>query len=288
MRRLAAPNEGLPVGRLRPRTRRPVVSASQRPGTLVLVFTEIDCAAGDPGCRQSSPLRSGSQAGRSARMLEPTRRGAGARDRHDDSLGGDRALDIAQPPAPGRPARAGVEGNRLIAARQPRLANAALRRTARACTPAACARLRLRARPSHLPSANALLLGDAAPDPRPKRAGAHPAPPAARPEVASRPLTGTHDMARGAASGSRRDLAFEPGPPRFSDSTRRAADQGEIPGNEATLVTVQSLRSGERGEGVAAGVGGEQFGQVVEQRALLLAASGGGGEGALSEPFAVV
>jgi hypothetical protein len=40
--------------------------------------------------------------------------------------------------------------------------------------------------------------------------------------------------------------------------------------------------------GVAAAVGGEQFGQVVEQRALLLAAGGCGGEGALSEPFAGV
>jgi hypothetical protein len=58
--------------------------------------------------------------------------------------------------------------------------------------------------------------------------------------------------------------------------------------NLANPVTVQSRAQASAGKGVAAAVGGEQFGQVVEQRALLLAAGGCGGEGALGEPFAVV
>ena len=42
-------------------------------------------------------------------------------------------------------------------------------------------------------------------------------------------------------------------------------------------VTVQSLGSGERGEGIAAVVGGDQFGQAFEQGAVLLAAGDGSG-----------
>ena len=58
----------------------------------------------------------------------------------------------------------------------------------------------------------------------------------------------------------------------------------ELPVNERKLreiavfalpgkwVSVQCLRSGERGGWVAGGVGGEEFGEVCEQRALLQAA----------------
>src|SRR6266542_5682366 len=47
-------------------------------------------------------------------------------------------------------------------------------------------------------------------------------------------------------------------------------------------------RSGERREGIAAGVGGEQLGEVAEERAALEAAGERGGEGAFDEAFAVV
>jgi hypothetical protein len=48
------------------------------------------------------------------------------------------------------------------------------------------------------------------------------------------------------------------------------------------------LGSGERGEGIAAVVGGQQFGQVCEERSVLLAAGRGGGEGAFGEPLAAL
>src|SRR5918999_1789762 len=48
------------------------------------------------------------------------------------------------------------------------------------------------------------------------------------------------------------------------------------------------LGSGECWEWVAAGVGGERLSEVLEERALSLAAGGGGGEGAFGEPFGLV
>jgi hypothetical protein len=53
-------------------------------------------------------------------------------------------------------------------------------------------------------------------------------------------------------------------------------------------VTVQSLGLGECWEGVAAGVCGDQFGEVFEWGSGLLSAGRGGCEGAFGEAFTVV
>ena len=77
---------------------------------------------------------------------------------------------------------------------------------------------------------------------------------------------------------------------RYREENARLASlqvQQEMTG-QTFFVTVQSSGSGERWKGVAAGVSGEQPGEVSEQRAVLLPAGGRGGEGTFGESFPVV
>ena len=62
----------------------------------------------------------------------------------------------------------------------------------------------------------------------------------------------------------------------------------KIPYTYPFPVTVQSLGSGERGERIAAVVGGNQLGQELEQGAALLSAGRGCGQGGFGEPLAVI
>ena len=70
-------------------------------------------------------------------------------------------------------------------------------------------------------------------------------------------------------------------------SVRAGLDDSGMPQNFIESVSVQFPGSGERGERIAAVVGGDQFAEVGEQRAALHSAGGRGGEGAFGEPLAV-
>jgi len=76
-------------------------------------------------------------------------------------------------------------------------------------------------------------------------------------------------------------------PPRTPCFTRERS-QVRNPPRPSETCNRSVAGSRERGERIATGVGGEQFGEEVEQRAVLLAAGRGGGERALGESLAIV